>query len=180
MIWAQFRSVSDFTVCTLTTKVDGAWVCLWSDNWILWLVNTRTLERGKRVGLFTDASGRSLIEKGMRRAGRADVRLPYVPFVHMRDGQFAEQHLDKHLTELTGRQVVEEGVQHWANVEEGIRYRVEDDIAPEVRHGPVCFVLDCSHETADLVRHPASSKSSYNQYWFIEKRVGWGRKKGGG
>lgn len=39
-----------------------------------------------------------------------------------------QQHLEKHLSELTGGQVVEERVDHRAQVEEGVAYSMDDDV----------------------------------------------------
>lgn len=78
----------------------------------------------------------------------------HVAHVDVFDGQATPQHLDEDLTELSGRQVVEERVDDRAKVEEGVGHRVEDDIAPEVGQRPAGLWNCGHHEAADLVRKP--------------------------
>ncbi|KAL4616638.1 hypothetical protein GN956_G21604, partial [Arapaima gigas] len=93
----------------------------------------------------------------------AGFRLPDVPLVDVLDGESTAQHLDKHLAELLGGQVVEERVQHGAEVEEGVRDGVQDDVAPEVRHVPVHLAPGRRHEAPDLVGHPAGGQTADDQ-----------------
>lgn len=65
--------------------------------------------------------------------------------VDVLDGEAAPQHLDEDAPELPGRQVVEERVEHGAEVEEGVGYRVKDDVGSEVGNGPLGLGLGGHH-----------------------------------
>uniref|UniRef100_A0A3B5Q5S5 Uncharacterized protein n=1 Tax=Xiphophorus maculatus TaxID=8083 RepID=A0A3B5Q5S5_XIPMA len=52
------------------------------------------------------------------------------------DGQAAAQHLQEHLAEVTRRQVVEERVEHGAEVEAAVGHQVEPRVEPEIRQRP--------------------------------------------
>uniref|UniRef100_A0A3Q1BYF8 Uncharacterized protein n=1 Tax=Amphiprion ocellaris TaxID=80972 RepID=A0A3Q1BYF8_AMPOC len=76
-------------------------------------------------------------------------------FVDVFNGEFAPQHLDKHLPELPGGQVVEERIDDGAEVEEGVGHRVEGDVAPEVGSSPAGLGQGGHHQTPNLAGKPA-------------------------
>uniref|UniRef100_A0A3B5K1M9 Uncharacterized protein n=1 Tax=Takifugu rubripes TaxID=31033 RepID=A0A3B5K1M9_TAKRU len=67
----------------------------------------------------------------------------------------APQDLDKHLPELSGGQVVEEGVSHGG----------ERHIAPEEIGGPAGLGQRCHHNAADLGGEPAQHQGGNNEPW---------------
>uniref|UniRef100_A0A3B5BC55 Uncharacterized protein n=1 Tax=Stegastes partitus TaxID=144197 RepID=A0A3B5BC55_9TELE len=81
------------------------------------------------------------------------------------DGEFAPQHLDKHLPELPGGEVVEERIDNGAEVEEAVGHRVEGDVAPEVGSGPAGLGQGGHHQTPNLVGNPAHRQRSYDEAW---------------
>uniref|UniRef100_A0A3B3T6A6 Uncharacterized protein n=1 Tax=Paramormyrops kingsleyae TaxID=1676925 RepID=A0A3B3T6A6_9TELE len=76
------------------------------------------------------------------------IRSPQVPPVDVLDGQVAPQHLHKHLPELPRREVVQEGVDHRAEVEKRVSDGVQDNVGPQVGRRP----------PTDLIGHPAISR----------------------
>uniref|UniRef100_A0A8C6G765 Uncharacterized protein n=1 Tax=Mus spicilegus TaxID=10103 RepID=A0A8C6G765_MUSSI len=96
--------------------------------------------------------------------------------VHLCVVQAAAEHLPEHLPELLRGHVVEERVDHGAEVEEGIREGQEDHVCPEVRSGPVMFGFCCSHDPSDLIGHPTHGQCHHNQSW--QARTGEKRRRG--
>uniref|UniRef100_A0A3P8XV90 Uncharacterized protein n=1 Tax=Esox lucius TaxID=8010 RepID=A0A3P8XV90_ESOLU len=76
------------------------------------------------------------------------------PFVLVLNGYVAAQNLDKDLTKLEGGEVVQEGVEHRTEVEEGVRYRLQCHIAAEVGQGPAGLWHCGSHQATHLVGQP--------------------------
>lgn len=81
----------------------------------------------------------------------------------MFDRQAASKHLDKNLSELSGREVVEERVKDGAEVEEGVCDRVENDVDVEIRDSPARFGNGGHHEATDLVGEPADHQGADNK-----------------
>lgn len=77
--------------------------------------------------------------------------------------QVAAEDLQKHTAELLRRDVVQEGVHHRAEVEEGVGYGKKNDVRSEVGDGPVLLWFSSSHDPSNLVRHPAYCQSCNNQ-----------------
>lgn len=92
--------------------------------------------------------------------GEVDVAL-----VDVFDGEVTAEHLQEHLPELSGGQIVEEGVEDGAQVEEGVCHREERDVAPEVGSSPLGLRHSRHHEAADLVGKPAQGQGSHNETW---------------
>uniref|UniRef100_A0A8C8BPV0 Uncharacterized protein n=1 Tax=Oncorhynchus tshawytscha TaxID=74940 RepID=A0A8C8BPV0_ONCTS len=69
-------------------------------------------------------------------------------------------HLDEDLSELAGREVVQEGVEHGTKVEEGVGHRVQHHIVAEVGHGPAGLGHGGSHQATHLVGQPAHGRGS--------------------
>uniref|UniRef100_A0A8D0CTI9 Uncharacterized protein n=1 Tax=Sander lucioperca TaxID=283035 RepID=A0A8D0CTI9_SANLU len=79
------------------------------------------------------------------------------------DGEVAPQHLDKNLPELSGGEVVEERVEHGAEVEEAVGHRVESDVAPEEGNSPVGLGHGSHHKTTNLVGKPAHHQGPHDE-----------------
>lgn len=77
----------------------------------------------------------------------------------------AAEHLPEHLPELLRRYVVEERVDHGAEIEEGVREGQEDHVRPEVRLGPVMLGFCRSHDPSDLIWHPTHGQCHHNESW---------------
>uniref|UniRef100_A0A8C7QGC5 Uncharacterized protein n=1 Tax=Oncorhynchus mykiss TaxID=8022 RepID=A0A8C7QGC5_ONCMY len=74
------------------------------------------------------------------------------------DSSVVGRHLDEDLSELAGREVVQEGVEHGTKVEEGVGHRVQHHIVAEVGHGPAGLGHGGSHQATHLVGQPAHGK----------------------
>lgn len=81
----------------------------------------------------------------------------------MFDGEAAAQHLDENLPELSGGEVVEERVEHGAEVEEGVGHRMEGDVAPEVGNGPAGLWHGGHHQATDLGGKPAHHQGCHDE-----------------
>uniref|UniRef100_A0A8C6UFK4 Uncharacterized protein n=1 Tax=Neogobius melanostomus TaxID=47308 RepID=A0A8C6UFK4_9GOBI len=81
-------------------------------------------------------------------------------------------HLEKHLPEMSGGDVVEERVDDGAEVEEGVGDGVQRDVVVEVRHGPARFGHRGHHEATDLVGEPAHHQRANDQTWKERKSHG--------
>lgn len=92
-------------------------------------------------------------------------------------GQPAAEHLPEHLPELLRGHVVEERVDHGAEVEEGVGEGEKDHVGPEVRHGPFILGFGCSHDPPHLIWHPAHGQCHHDQSWAGKKQD---RKRDGG
>uniref|UniRef100_A0A8C2WWK9 Uncharacterized protein n=1 Tax=Cyclopterus lumpus TaxID=8103 RepID=A0A8C2WWK9_CYCLU len=79
------------------------------------------------------------------------------------DGEAAPQHLNEHLPELPGGEVVEERVEDGAQVEEGVGHGVESDVAPEEGNGPAGLGHGGHHQTTDLVGEPAHHQRAHDE-----------------
>lgn len=79
-------------------------------------------------------------------SGRSAGRRQGAP-VDVLDGEAAPQHLDEHLPELPGGQIVKEGVDNGAQVEEGVGHQVERGDSVQVGGGPVGLGNSGHHET---------------------------------
>lgn len=88
---------------------------------------------------------------------------PYVSLVDVFDGEAAPQHLDEHLPELSGGEVVEERVDDGAQVEEGVGHRVENHVAPEEGGSPAGLGHGGHHEATDLIGKPADHQGSNDE-----------------
>uniref|UniRef100_A0A8C6MKT8 Uncharacterized protein n=1 Tax=Nothobranchius furzeri TaxID=105023 RepID=A0A8C6MKT8_NOTFU len=96
-------------------------------------------------------------------ACRGGVGLLHGAFVDVLDGEATPQHLNKHLPELSGREVVEERVENRAQVEEGVGHELEGCVAPEVGKSPVGFGNSGLHEAMNLVGKPANHQRSNDE-----------------
>uniref|UniRef100_A0A8B9RU42 Uncharacterized protein n=1 Tax=Accipiter nisus TaxID=211598 RepID=A0A8B9RU42_9AVES len=83
--------------------------------------------------------------------------------VGMLNCQVAAEDLQKHTAELLRRDVVQEGVHHRAEVEEGVGYGKKNDVCSEVGDSPVLLWFSSSHDPSNLVWHPAYCQSCNNQ-----------------
>lgn len=90
--------------------------------------------------------------------------------VGMLQSQPAAEYLPKHLPELLRGHIVEERVDHGAEVEEGVGEGKEDHVCLEVRLGPVMFGFGCSHDPSYLIWHPTHSQCHHNESWEGENR----------
>uniref|UniRef100_A0A3Q1GHG7 Uncharacterized protein n=1 Tax=Acanthochromis polyacanthus TaxID=80966 RepID=A0A3Q1GHG7_9TELE len=81
----------------------------------------------------------------------------YCAFVDVFNGEFAPQHLNKHLPELPGGQVVEERIDDGAEVEEAVGHWMEGDVAPEVGSSPAGLGQGGHHQTSNLVGKPGGT-----------------------
>lgn len=88
----------------------------------------------------------------------------------MLQSQPAAENLPENLPELLRRHVVEERVDHGAEVEEGVGEGEEDHVRLEVRLGPVMFGFCCGHDPSDLIWHPTHGQCHHDQSWAGEKR----------
>uniref|UniRef100_A0A8B9QG12 Uncharacterized protein n=1 Tax=Apteryx owenii TaxID=8824 RepID=A0A8B9QG12_APTOW len=79
--------------------------------------------------------------------------------------QVAAQDLQEHAAELLRRDVVQQGVHHRAQVEEGVGDGKKSDVRSEVGDGPVLLRFNSSHDPSNLVWHPAYCQSRNDQPW---------------
>uniref|UniRef100_A0A8C0HIG1 Uncharacterized protein n=1 Tax=Buteo japonicus TaxID=224669 RepID=A0A8C0HIG1_9AVES len=87
----------------------------------------------------------------------------------------AAEDLQKHAAELLRRDVVQEGVHHRAEVEEGIGDGKKSDVRSEVGDSPVLLWFRSSHDPSNLVWHPAYCQSCNNQSCEQKEEEGGGR-----
>jgi len=78
-------------------------------------------------------------------------------------GQAAAEDLQEHAAELLRRDVVQEGVHHRAEVEEGVGNGKKSDVRSEVGDSPLLLWFGSSHDPSHLVWHPADRQSCNNQ-----------------
>lgn len=119
-------------------------------------------------GPVAPVAAQRLYQQGLEGARRDDVGAPHVALVDVLDGEAAPQHLDEHLPELSGGQVVEERVEDGAEVEEGVGHRLESDVAPEVGGSPAGLGHGSHHKATDLVGKPAQHQGGHDETWAKE------------
>lgn len=88
----------------------------------------------------------------------------------MLQSQPAAEYLPEDLPELLRGHVVEQRVDHGAEVEEGVREGEEDHVRPEVRLGPVMFGFCGSHDPSDLIGQPTHGQCHHNESWAGKNR----------
>lgn len=79
------------------------------------------------------------------------------------DGEAAPQDLQENLPELPGGQVVEEGIDDRAEVEEGVAHGVEKHVGPEEGGGPPGLGQRRHHQAADLHGEPAEHQGGHDE-----------------
>uniref|UniRef100_A0A8C9DEJ4 Uncharacterized protein n=1 Tax=Prolemur simus TaxID=1328070 RepID=A0A8C9DEJ4_PROSS len=90
--------------------------------------------------------------------------------VGVRQRQAAAQHLRERPAELLRRHVVQQRVDHRAEVEERVREGQEGHVRPEVGPRPVVLGFGRSHDPPNLVGHPANGQGHDDQPWAGESR----------
>uniref|UniRef100_A0A4X1SSJ3 Secreted protein n=1 Tax=Sus scrofa TaxID=9823 RepID=A0A4X1SSJ3_PIG len=83
--------------------------------------------------------------------------------IGVRQRQAAAQDLRKHTAELLRGHVVQQRVDHGAQVEESVREGEEDHVCLEIGLGPVLLGFGRSHHPPNLVRHPADGQGHNDQ-----------------
>lgn len=83
--------------------------------------------------------------------------------VGMWQRQPAAQHLPEHAAELLRGHVVQQRVDHRAQVKEGVREGKKDHVRLEVGLGPVVLGSGRSHDPPNLVGHPADGQRHNDQ-----------------
>lgn len=123
---------------------------------------TLTVEGGQSGrSLLGLAPAQRLYQQGLEGARRG--RDAHRALVDVFDGEAAAQHLDEHLPELPGREVVEERVEDGAQVEEGVGHGMEGDVAPEEGSGPAGLGHGGHHEATNLVGKPAHHQRPHDE-----------------
>uniref|UniRef100_A0A8C4P8U4 Secreted protein n=1 Tax=Dromaius novaehollandiae TaxID=8790 RepID=A0A8C4P8U4_DRONO len=95
----------------------------------------------------------------------------YLLLVGVLECQVAAEDLQEDAAELLRRDVVQQGVHHRAQVEEGVSDGKKSDVRSEVGDRPVLLRLNSSHDPSDLVWHPAYCQGCNNQSWHTKRRA---------
>uniref|UniRef100_A0A8C1V4S0 Uncharacterized protein n=1 Tax=Cyprinus carpio TaxID=7962 RepID=A0A8C1V4S0_CYPCA len=73
--------------------------------------------------------------------------------------QTAQERLQERRAELARGQVIQQRVQHRAQVEEAVGHRIKLHVAAQVTHGPRRLGHRRRHQPADLIGHPAHEQN---------------------
>ncbi len=79
--------------------------------------------------------------------------------------QTAQERLQEREAELARGQVIQQRVQHRAQVEEAVGHRMELDVAAQVTRRPCRLGHGRGHQPADMIGHPAHEQSADDQHW---------------